>query len=154
MRILLDTTYLLPAIGVLVKGIQRNLVTLLRKRGYSLFVCDISIFELSAKGAKYVIEEKLPAERVVRGIAAIVHGEEVKVLPSYDRKVLHTAFKLKRLMSDFTDCLILSTAMSYCDILITEDEAIHRLRGNKEFREIQLRSNPEFKVLSLKEMIG
>lgn len=44
---------------------------------------DISIFELSANGAKYVATGKLPAERVARGIIVIVYNETIEKIPMF-----------------------------------------------------------------------
>ncbi|MBO3768874.1 MAG: hypothetical protein QXS51_06285 [Thermoproteota archaeon] len=67
MKILLDTTYLLPAIGIYFKEFPNDTLIRLRHRENQLFISEISIFELSAKGAKYVSAGKLSVERVVRG---------------------------------------------------------------------------------------
>ena len=54
MRLLLDTTYLLPVIGVAIGGIPGDAVVRVLDRGNEVYVSEISFFELAAKGAKYV----------------------------------------------------------------------------------------------------
>jgi hypothetical protein len=56
LKLLLDTTYLLPAIGVSVGGIPERAPLELHERGHVLSISEISLFELAAKGAKYISE--------------------------------------------------------------------------------------------------
>jgi len=53
-RLVLDTTYFLPAIGISVKDISTEDISKSLNKGFEIAICDITIFELSAKGAKYV----------------------------------------------------------------------------------------------------
>jgi len=146
LKILLDTTYLLPAIGIAIKEHQKDLPLKLIQEGNQISICDISVFELSAKGAKHINAGKLPPERVTRGIRAIVYNEQIEMIPTYDSQLLLTAFKLKKTLNDFIDCLILSAAINQCDILLTEDNDIQNLKNNKEFNELLTTKNPKFKI--------
>ena len=56
MKLLLDTTYLLPAIGISVKDLNEKAILNLADKGHELLISEASLFELSAKGAKYVID--------------------------------------------------------------------------------------------------
>ena len=67
---------------------------------------------------------------------------------STDTDVLTTAFKLRAKIGDFIDCLILSTALHYCDILLTENGGIRELRNNTWFNEFKERINPNIKIMS------
>jgi hypothetical protein len=50
LKLLLDTTYFLPAIGVSIKDLQKDaLLTLIAKK-HQIAMSQITIFELSAKG--------------------------------------------------------------------------------------------------------
>ncbi len=149
MRLLLDTTYLLPAIGVSVKGLPKDAPIKLIQKGYQIFISDVSLFELSAKGAKHISAGTLSAERVTKGIRAIVYDETIEMIPMYESTLLLTAFKLRSMFSDFIDCLILSSAINRCDVLITEDNDIQNLKKNKEFNELLTTINPKFKVQTL-----
>lgn len=153
MRLLLDTTYLLPAIGVSLKGIPKDALIKLMQEGHQISISDVSVFELAAQGAKRVATENLSAERVARGIRAIVYDERLKVIPLYESTLLLTAFKLRSMLSDFIDCLILSSAMNRCDSLVTEDDDIQSLKRNREFNEILRTISPAFRVQSLRETI-
>lgn len=153
MRLLLDTTYLLKAIGVSIKGLPEDAPIKLINKGHLISMSDITIFELSAKGAKHITVGNLTAERVSRGIRAIVYDDKIERIPIHDSSVLITAFKLRRMLSDFIDCLILSSAINRNDILVTEDEDIHDLRKNGTFQELLQTINPEFKIQTLKETL-
>ena len=149
MKLLIDTTYLLPAIGISVKNLPRDAPIKLIQRGHQVSISDIIIFELSAKGAKQITAGTLPAERVTRGIRAIVYDEAIERIPVYDTPILLTAFKLRSMLSDFIDCLILSSAINQCDALVTEDNDIQNLKRNKEFSDLLTTKNPKFKIQTL-----
>lgn len=153
MRLLLDTTYLLPAIGVSIKGLPEDAPIKLIRKGHQISISDITIFELSANGAKHIAVGNLTAERVSRGIRAIVYDDEIEMIPIHDSSVLITAFKLRRTLSDFIDCLILSSAINRNDILVTEDGDIHDIREKREFKELLQTINPKFKIQTVKDVL-
>ncbi len=150
---LLDTTYLLPAIGISIKSLPKDMLVGLMEKKHQISISDVSIFELSAKGAKYVFAGTLPAERVAKGIRAITYDERVTVIPLYESSVLLMAFKLRKLLNDFIDCLILSSAVNRCDAILTEDEDIQNLKRNKEFAGFVATVNPKFKIQTLTDML-
>jgi PIN domain nuclease of toxin-antitoxin system len=120
---------------------------------HQIFISDITIFELSAKGAKYAASGLIPPERISRGIRALIYNETIKILPIHESRILHTAFKLRNILSDFIDCLILSSAINNCDALITEDNDIQNIKENKNLKEIAAIKNPKFQVLKLTEIL-
>ena len=153
MRILLDTTYLLPAIGVSVKGVTKDAAERVIAQGDEVLVSEISLFELSAKGARYVLEGLLSPQRVTRGITAILYDGSVTKLPSYESSTLRLALRLRELLGDFIDCLILSSAVNHCEVLITEDEDIHRLKRDKEFDELMEEAGSTCKIRRLSDVL-
>ncbi|MDI6905366.1 MAG: PIN domain-containing protein [Candidatus Bathyarchaeia archaeon] len=153
MRLLLDTTYLLPAIGISIKDLPKDTLVRLMQKGHQISISNISIFELSAKGAKHVAAGTLSTERVTRGIRAIVYDERITVIPMHDSSVLLMAFKLRRLLSDFIDCLILSSAVNRCDAILTEDNEVQDLKRNKEFAGLVTTVNPKFKIQTLTDTL-
>jgi len=54
--------YVLPAIGVSVRKIPSDALVRLTQEGHQVSINDISVFELLAKGAKFVASGKLAAE--------------------------------------------------------------------------------------------
>jgi len=57
------------------------------------------------------------------------------------------------MLSDFIDCLILSSAINNCDAIITEDNDIQNIKENKNLQEIITTKNPKFQVLKLTEIL-
>ncbi|MFQ6085721.1 MAG: PIN domain-containing protein [Candidatus Bathyarchaeia archaeon] len=153
MRLLIDTNYLLPAIGVSLRGIPPHALLELQGKGHSTAISEISIFELAAKGGKYISEQKLTSDRVTRGIRAIIHDETLERISFHETTVLTTAFELRGSLVDFIDCLILSSAVCRCDALVTEDEDITRVASQDSFKELIRASNPRFKVHSLEQVL-
>jgi predicted nucleic acid-binding protein len=154
LRILLDTTYVLSAIGVAVKEVPSDAVERLIARDDELFLSDISLFELSAKGARYIFEGSLPAERVTRGINAISYDDSITKLRSYETSTLRLALKLRAMLGDFIDCLIVASAANHCEILITEDDDIHRLKREKAFQELMTAAGSACKIMRMAEVLS
>ena len=82
-----------------------------------------------------------------RGIRAIKHDERIKVIPIHDTSILLTAFKLRRMLDDFIDCIILSSAINQAEVLITEDEDIRRV--SEETHSLK----PGFRIIGLREVL-
>lgn len=71
----------------------------------------------------------------------------------HDTTILQTSFKLRNMLNDFIDCLILSSAMNHSGAIITEDNEIQSLRKSPEFHNLVVDLNQGFKVLKLIEII-
>jgi len=153
LKLLLDTTYLLPAIGISIRGIPEDAIIHLMEMGHQIMISNITIFELSAKGAKQIALGDLTAERVSKGIRAIVYDDRMGKIPTYDTSILLTAFRLRRTLSDFIDCLILSSAVNGTDALVSEDKDIHDTWAKGELPSLAQTINPEFEVLTVKHLI-
>ena len=152
MKILLDTTYLLPIIGIAIKEIPKDMLLKLKANGHEIAVSETTVFELSAKGAKYIQNNELLPERVTVGIRSILSDDSVIKISPYDSKILLTAFSLRGLMADFIDCLILSSALNCCDVLVTEDQVIHGLKQQENYLKIQAAINPKFRIETAKQI--
>jgi hypothetical protein len=72
--------------------------------------------------------------------------------PIHDNNLLLTSFKLKSILNDFINCLILSSAINKCNALITEDTDTQNLTKNKESSELQKTTNSTFKIQKLTEI--
>jgi PIN domain nuclease of toxin-antitoxin system len=153
LKLLLDTTYFLPAIGISIKELPNDGPVKLIAKGHQVSINEISLFELSAEGAKHVIDGTLTPERVARGIKAIIYDEAIETIPIHDNNLLLTSFKLRRTLNDFIDCLILSSAINQCDALITEDDDIQNLKKNKEFDKLLTTTNTKFRIQKLTEIL-
>jgi hypothetical protein len=142
----------MPAIGISVRGIRPDILSDLRRRGHKTTINKISIFELSAKGAKYVVTGELESSRVIRGVQAVTTDEKLDRMDYSNQEVLSTSIRLRKMMNDYVDCIILSTALCACDILLTEDSIIHGLREIDEFQRLIDEKNPNFELLSHKDL--
>ena len=152
MKIHLDTTYLLPAVGITIKSIDKKFLLNLLQKNNEISICDITIFELSAKAAKHIINNELTPNRAIKGIKAITYNEQLKKISTYQTNILQTAFKLKVIINDFIDCLIVSAAVHYSDVLITEDNEINSLKNNKDFIQLTKTINPKFEIKKINEI--
>lgn len=120
-RILVDTTYLLPTISLSVKGIPDDIILRLIKNNYLIYVSTISLFELTAVGSKYLSKGDLSETDVIDGIKAIKLSSDLTIIDHADDRVIGRALKLTKSLPDFIDSIIVATAMTYCDVLLTED---------------------------------
>lgn len=151
MKILLDTTYLLPLIGVSVNGIPNDFLLRLIGKGHSLYVSSVSLFELMAKGAKYTVKGLVPIERVLRGIQALIYDDRIAKVTYTDLDILAIAIRLRTELEDFIDCIMLSTALNCCNAILTEDRDIHRLKETPWFNELVKEVNPSMIIMDLAE---
>jgi hypothetical protein len=108
------------------------------------------LLELSAKGGKLVSSGALTSERVCRGVTTVKRDEELEKIRYTDEDVLKTSISLRSLLSDYLDCIILSSAINRCDVLLTEDTFIHALTKDEQYRRIVREVNPEFTISSHK----
>jgi PIN domain nuclease of toxin-antitoxin system len=153
LKTLLDTTYLLPFVGISIKNEQTDILFKLAAKDHEISVSEITIFELAAKAAKYTVKGEILPERVTRGIRALLYDNTVEKIPIYFTETLSAAFTLKGLMVDFIDCLILSTALNHCDVLMTEDQVILGLKKNEKYLELQSSINPKFKLQTSSDIL-
>jgi predicted nucleic acid-binding protein len=153
LKVLLDTTYLLPTVSIAIKEVPKDAIIKLNAKGYEIAISRISIFELLAKSAKYVVKNELSPERAALGIRAILYDDVIEKISTDSSKVVLTAFTLRSLIDDFIDCLIVSTALNHCDALITEDQDIQNLTENKKYLELVASVNSNFKVQALAQIL-
>ena len=154
MRVLLDTAYLMPAIGVQVKNVPQNALSLIRGGGHEAAISELTLFELSAKGAKYAASGALDPDRVRRGVLAVARDEGLAKVPLLDEEVLKTSLSLRGILGDYLSSVILSSAINRCEAILTEDALIRGLPENQSYSELVNRINPGFKIASSKSLPG
>ena len=147
-RVLLDSTYLFPLAGIDIQGVERDAIRKVMAAGHELFISEISLFELAAKGAKLVGNGSADAERLAQAVQSIVSYETLRKVRLWEDGVLPLAIALRSHHSDFMDCVILASAASKCEILVTEDETLSR----GEVARLARRTNPEFLISNLKRL--
>ncbi len=146
MRVLLDTTYLLPAVGVAVTAAPPDVLLRVRDRGHQTLASSVSILEVAAKGGKLVAARRLARGRLVRGLRAILADLELEVVPMHREDILIAAADLRSLHSDFLDCILLATAAAESDLFLTEDRILERMAGDERFRRIAHPASRDFAV--------
>ncbi|MEM3676867.1 MAG: PIN domain-containing protein [Candidatus Bathyarchaeia archaeon] len=117
---ILDTTYLLPLARI---AIDLDLLDAIAKGKTNLKLEDvavslISIFELQAKAAKLMV----PAEFVVKAVNVMLNA--FKVESFYNPEIIKVSYELKKLIPDYIDCVVVATAITLKESLITEDSLI------------------------------
>ena len=117
---ILDTTYLLPLARI---NVDTDLLRAIADRKVSwkledVTVSMISIFELQAKAAKLMV----PTEFVVDAVKAIFGAFNVESF--YRPEIIKVAYKVKKLIPDYVDCVIVATAIVLKEDLATEDSQI------------------------------
>ena len=145
MRVLLDTTYLLPLIGVEVEGVSRDVLTLLKKEGHTPVVSEISVFELLAKGSKLAAKEVIPRERVSLVIQSLYKDESIIRVSLENPDVVRYTIELRPYHSDTVDCVIIASALTKADIMLTEDKTL--LYKNTQLRKAIRKIKPNLKII-------
>ena len=123
MRLLLDSSFFFPLIGIEISQFSRKAILQLVSKE-EIIRSELVIFELSAKGSKLINAGKLTINDLTRGITAIYNHPEILVIPIHHSEIQKFACELQKNHSDFIDCLILASAVNYADILITLDKEI------------------------------
>ena len=119
-QLIIDTTYLLPLVGI---EIESNLLALMNENKFDLQLEEmsislISVFEVQAKCARLKIPEKV----VLEGMDAILHGFSVESF--YEGRVVREAQRLREKFNEYIDCVIIATASTRKEHLLTEDSRI------------------------------
>ncbi len=138
---IIDTTYILPLARIqvdtdLLKDIADGKIKLDLE---DITISSISIFELQAKALKLAV----PVKHVTEAIEAIF--TTFKVIPFYESELVKISYELKELIEDYIDCIIVATAVTMEENLITEDSII---LGNREM----IKKEYGVKILNYKEL--
>ena len=149
-RILLDTTYLLPAAGISVQGVAADVLRRVRAEGHEVVISEISLFELLAKGAKLAAEGRADQERIYLAARSILQDKGVERIAAYGDAVVKRSISLRRYHHDFVDCMILASALEACEALMTEDETLSRSKG---VQDIIKETRPGFVISGWKNLM-
>jgi len=139
---IIDTTYLLTLSRIeidtdLLKAIAEGKTEI----GFEdLAINQISIFELQAKAAKL----EITPEYVIEAVEAI--NKTLRVEPFDKPEIIEMSFKLRKDIQDYIDCIILATAITQKEDLITEDTLITK---NKN----KIKNIYGINILSYKEIV-
>ncbi len=125
MKVLLDTTYLLPAIGIEV-DLPSDMLEQLLSSNHSLIINELSLFELFGKASRHMAGNETAQERFYTGMKSIL-SSKIGIKPIFTRDTLPLVRELQEKLNDLPDCPIVATAMVYAEVLLTEAEDIPRL---------------------------
>lgn len=141
MRLLLDTTYIMPLAGIETDRFGReDFSELYSMEDVELLVSPVSLIEVkwiiigSTKGQP-TLREKL-RRRYRDMLNLLLHGNLVELTPLLDENINREEDRLLDLgVNDYFDRIIFSTALHYADALLTEDKSLHNLwRSSKFYR--------------------
>jgi predicted nucleic acid-binding protein len=140
---ILDTTYLLPLARIdvdtdlLRASVEGRANIELEGTAVSL----ISLFELQAKAAKLGVTPVFVSE------ALRVINKAFRVIPFYRDEVVEMSFALRKVIPDYVDCVILATAVTSSEDLVTEDSLLLAKRDSIE-------EEHGIKVYSFMDLVG
>jgi len=142
MKILIDTSYFLPLIKISIEGISENiLLELLLQLKNRFFYSDLSLFELTAKGLKYINKgNQISIQDLMNGLDAIQNDTRLTHISWTNHPIIiELAAKLRTIHKDTIDCLIFASGICNCDCIITMDSDFYNriCQNNSIFEEIQ-----------------
>jgi len=140
---ILDTPYLLPLARIeidtdLLRDIAEGKTKI---RFEDITISQISIFEIQAKAARLGI----PPHYVIEAVEAI--EKAFRIEPFNKPQIIETSFNLRKEINDYIDCIILATAITLKEDLITEDTTILKQKQN-------IKKKYNIDVLNYKTIIG
>ena len=152
MRILLDSSFFFPLIKIKIKESLNEIIpSLIKSNSFELQYSTITLFELSAKGARLINVGELTELEVVNGMNALISWESLLPVNPWLGEIQRLAFTLRNTHSDYIDCLILASAVVHMDMFICEDKTLRNLVKTKWLRLIA-DINPNFSVMSSKQV--
>jgi PIN domain nuclease of toxin-antitoxin system len=151
-KILFDSSYFFPLIKVKVENSSPELFSLIQqKKPYELHFSSITLFELSAKGARMIKSGKLTVNDVIDGINALVSWRNISSIDPWNGEVQRLAFDFRLDHSDYIDCLILASAIIHTNVLVSEDITLKKLLKTKWLNRVR-EINIEFEILNTDEL--
>lgn len=146
MKVLIDTTYLLPVAGIDVVGLDSDNISSLIASGHTLLVNQVSLFEILGKASSLVSRGGSSRTRIEAGLRSIMNSAELEILPIIDRETVPVALDLiEQGMRDLPDIVIVASALTHADSLITEA---------KDIRIFLKKRRSKLSVFNLREFIS
>ncbi len=124
LRVLLDTTYFLPVIGIEI-DIPDDMIERLFSGNFEYIVNDITLFELYGKARKEFKSEE-DVRRFYEGMKSIL-SSNIKRIPVFTLEILSKLLELRKKLREIPYSIIAATALVYADVLVTEAEDIKRV---------------------------
>ncbi|PXF61235.1 MAG: hypothetical protein C4B59_04595 [Candidatus Methanogaster sp.] len=135
MRVFLDTTYLLPIVGIEI-DLPDDLLERLFSSDHSFVINELSLFELFGKASRFMSRDKNVKKRFYIGMESIL-SSEIDIKSIFTLDTLSIALEVYEEIKDLPDCPITATALFDSDVMLTEAGDIPKAA--------------DFEVLNLKE---
>ncbi|WP_457559685.1 hypothetical protein [Candidatus Harpocratesius sp.] len=147
MNILLDTSFLLPFIQVEPSNISgKKLKMILNKQEHTYAYCELSIFELVAKGMKICHNSELTINEIRAGIDTLVYRSPLQSINWKSHpNLFEIAYTIRNEHNDTLDCLIFTTALYFSDCFATADNTLLKnIKNNEVLAKQIISTNPRF----------
>lgn len=131
MKLLLDTSYFFPYFNIMIEKLpDAFLLMLLNNSKYSILISEISFIELTAKCMKLCFTPKyqsiLNLPGIIRGNDSIRFDTRISTISWLNNpKIQEFAYELRKIHTDFFDCIIVATALVIADAFGTFDEPLY-----------------------------
>ena len=122
-----------------------------QKKPFELQFSSITLFELSAKGAKMIKAGKLTVNDVIDGLNALTSWRNISSIDPWNGEVQRLAFDFRHDHSDYIDCLVLASAIIHANVLVSEDITLKKLFKTKWLNRVR-EINTEFEILNTNEL--
>ena len=154
MKLFFDSSYFFPIIKIKVEKSSPEILalTINQDSAFEMQYSTITLFELSAKGAKLIRSGQLTRNDVINGINALIHWENVKSVEPWDGEVQRLAIDFRKDHPDYIDCLVIASAIIHANVFISEDEMLKNLFESK-WKSIAADINDEFLILNADSLI-
>jgi len=121
-KVLLDTTYILPLLGIEIDipNLREKIISL--AKNFKLMLNSLSILEAKWKILKLAKKEPSILESFSEGLLFLTRGEVFEIIPFYTYEVDLIATTLYKYHKDYIDCSILASAYINADTFITEEK--------------------------------
>jgi predicted nucleic acid-binding protein len=124
--LIIDTTYLLPLVGI---SVDSDLFSAMDKKAVKFnldntIISQISLFEIQAISAKLGISRSIVSD------ALNEIRSNFDIVPFEDRQIIQISFKLRKMLPNYIDCVILASAISRKTDILTEDSRIISLKDH------------------------
>jgi len=137
-RVLLDTTYILPAFGIYVDIAPKNEIKIILEKciekGVTLNISEISLFEAYVKTIAVAKKKKLPDlfKKAANGIFAVINDTTLNKIGYCELEILEIASNILKTHNDPFDAIIFATAIVRDMSLATEDSDAKKFVPNDE----------------------
>jgi len=126
-RVLLDTTYILPAFGIYVDIAPKSEIKIILEKciekRVTLNISEISLFEAYIKTIAVAKKKKLSDlfKKAANGIFTVINDTTINKIGYYELEILEIASNILKTHNDPFDAIIFATAIVRDMLLATED---------------------------------